>query len=163
VRKVRHVPETGRLIRILAIPILGIFAIASVYYSFRPASFDLLNVIVRYVFAILSLSGLIRCAVIGIWVGEDVLIVRSWYTTRKIPMSTSLHFEVAEYSGWINWFNADGSGRWLKAIRIQSDARDWTAMATISLNASARRQVGFLNSLIASEGGESPGGGLAAV
>jgi hypothetical protein len=119
----RRVPGTGNLARWVTLPFWGIAVL-----SIGPDYFEQL-LAGRFVLEdetaglILFISGaffVLRGPWWGVWVTSESVVVRSYFVTRRYPIDSHFQCGFMAFEGTLNAGNADGSGRWLKALAFNS-------------------------------------------
>jgi hypothetical protein len=98
----------------------------------------------------ISVIGLLRSFRLGVWMTASEIVIRSWFVTHRRPVDGELKCAVVEYSGFINWMNTDGSGRWIKTLRITAVDLDVTANGLLASRKSAEAQAREINFQVAS-------------
>ena len=85
---------------------------------------------------------MVRACLVGVWIGEETTIVRSWFYTWKLLTKTIVSCSAEPYWGILNRGDADWSGRRIKMLVFTLPAgRTVTARGTLSGKKSSQRQV----------------------
>jgi len=87
---------------------------------------------------LLALLAIARSTMIGVWMSDRELLVRSWFVTRRYPRS-SLRARAVSYSGfWNRW--SDSSFLWTLGFSSVG-SRVWSARGTIAWHVTTKRQL----------------------
>lgn len=71
-------------------------------------------------FAIIIVLGvfLLRLPLVGVWFGPNDIRVRSWFTTKTVPVDGDIRCSPQTWSSWINDWNIDGSGDLINVLAL---------------------------------------------
>lgn len=97
-------------------------------------------------FLVVALAAIILSARNGVWLRPREIVVRSWFTTRRYPITPTLVCSWDRYSGLIGGGWED---RWHLNLVMLDGSSMWSVRGLLAFRRSALRQTRLINNHIA--------------